>query len=73
MFDFHYKYIKPKSKEKVQLLFTDTDSSMYEIETEFTRIILKMLKKTFDTSNVSNHSSGIQTVKNKTIIGMFKK
>ena len=32
MYEFHYKYIK--SKYSANLLFTDTDSLVYEIETD---------------------------------------
>ena len=33
MYGFHYNFIKKNYKEKATLLFTDTDSFMYEIET----------------------------------------
>ena len=74
MYDFHYNYIKPKYGENAKLLFTDTDSLAYEIQTEdFYRDISSDVELRFDTSNYpKDHPSGILTGVNKKVIGMFK-
>ena len=74
MYDFHYNYIKKKYGDKAKLLFTDTDSLMYEIQTEdFYKDISGDVKDRFDTSDYPpNHSSGIPTGSNKKVLGMFK-
>ena len=74
MYDFHYNYIKPKYNERAKLLFTDTDSLAYEIQTsDFYRDISPDVETTFDTSNfASSHPSGIPTGINKKVVGMFK-
>ena len=67
LYDFHYNYIKKKYGSKAKLLFTDTDSLAYVIETEdFYKDISKDAKDKFDTS------SGIPVGLNKKVIGMFK-
>ena len=74
MFDFHYNYIRKKYNKKAELLFTDTDSLMYLIQTEdFYRVIKKDVKKKFDTSDYYDYNpSGIKTGVNKKVIGKFK-
>ena len=74
MFDFHYKYIKPKYNKQAKLLFTDTDSFLYEIQTEdFYKDISGDVKDRFDTSEYKEgHPSGIPTGINKKVLGMFK-
>ena len=74
MYEIYYGYLKPKYGDKVKLLFTDTDSLMFLIETkDFYEDILKDVHEWFDTSNFPpNHPSGVYTDVNKMVIGMFK-
>ena len=74
LYDFHYNYIKQKYGGKAMLLFTDTDSLMYEIETkDFYRDISADVKDRFDTSDYPpDHPSGILSGFNKKVLGMFK-
>ena len=74
MFDFHYNYIRKKYGNKAELLFTDTDSLMYLIQTDdFYHDIKQDIKNKFDTSDYpENHPSGIKTDVNKKVIGKFK-
>ena len=74
MYDFHYNYIKRKYGGKAKLLSTDTESLMYEIETEdFYKDISADVKDRFDTSDYpSDHPSGIPSRFNKKGLGMFK-
>ena len=74
MYEFHYDYIKPKYNDRVSLLYTDTDSLVYEIETEdFYKDISADVMDRFDTSNYKpNHPSGIPTGCNKKVLGKFK-
>ena len=74
MYDFHYNYIKPKYGDKAKLLFTDTDSFLYEIQTEdFYKDISGDVNERFDTSEYpEKHPSGIPTGLNKKVLGKFK-
>ena len=73
-YDFHYNYIKRKYGDKAKLLFTASDSLMYEIQTEdFIKHISADVKHRFDTSDYPpNHPSGIPSGLNKKVLGMFK-
>jgi len=74
MYDFHYNYMKKNFGLRANMLFTDTDSLCYEIQTEdFYKIISDDVQVKFDTSNFpQNHPSDIPSGINKKVPGMFK-
>src|SRR5206468_4160714 len=54
MYDFHYGYIKQKYGNKAKLLFTDTDSLCYEIQTKNVYQDMYNNKKLFDLSEIND-------------------
>ena len=71
MYKFHYKYIKRNYGYKAKLLFTDTDSLTYEIETkDIYKDFFKDNDK-FDNSDYPEYSPFFNKT-NKKVIGKFK-
>ena len=71
MYDFHYNYIKQEYDSKAKLLFTDTDSLTYEIETEDVYRDFWNDKDKFDNSDYHENSPFYDNT-NKKVIGKFK-
>lgn len=73
MFNFHYSIIKPKYGESVELCYTDTDSFVYNIQTENFYIDLKRsFLNYFDTSNYDLDNPFQIPIINKKVPGLFK-
>ena len=70
MYDFHYNYILKKYPH-AQLLFTDTDSLCYRIETEDIYSDFLRDRELFDNSDYPSHSK-FYFAENKKVIGKFK-
>ena len=71
IYDFHYNYIKQKYDNKAKLLFTDTDSLTYEIETHDAYADFWQNKDKFDNSDYNTNSTFFN-IDNKKVIGKFK-
>ena len=73
MYEFHCGYAKKKWKD-VKLLSTETDSLVFEVETDyFFKDISEDVETMYDTSGYpKNHPSGIPTGLNKKVIGLTK-
>ena len=71
MYRFHYDYIKPKYQAKAQLLFTDTDSLMYDVETEDIFADMSTDKEHFDFAGYPKTSKFFDATNNK-VLGKMK-
>ena len=68
MYEFHYDYIKNKYGNNSRLLFTGTDSLMYEIKTKDVYKDFSSNKEVFDFSNYSTKSKYYYN-SNKLVVG----
>ena len=74
IYEFHYDYMRPRNGSKVKLCYMDTDSSVYEIETEdFYRDISKDVEGRFGMSRYSkDENRPVPIGKNKKVIALMK-
>jgi hypothetical protein len=71
MYDFHYNYVKLKYGSKARLLFTDTDSLCYAIETEDLYADMFQDRHLYDTSEYPvGHP--LHSIDNKKVLGKMK-
>ena len=72
MYEFHYDYMKKKYPERLTLCYMDTDSLIYDIETDdFYRSIAEDVKDRFDMSGYNPHRP-LPVGLNKKVIGLMK-
>jgi len=71
MYDFHYNVVKKVFGERSKLLFTDTDSLCYSLQTENFYKEMEEYQNLFDCSELSKDHQWFSTT-NKKVIGKFK-
>lgn len=72
MYSFHYDYMKPKFNDNCQILYTDTDSFIYNINTENFYECMKNDSEYFDTSDYAPDNPYNIKLLNKKIPGIMK-
>jgi hypothetical protein len=71
MYDFWYNHLKLIYGEKVQLLYTDTDSLLYKVETENVYEDMRRHAEEYDFSDYPKDHP-CYSVENKKVVGKFK-
>ena len=71
MYKFHYEVMKNKYQDKIKLLMTDTDSLVYEVQTDDIYEDMNAMSDYFDMSEYPKDSK-YHNGKNKKVIGKFK-
>jgi hypothetical protein len=71
MYDFWYNHIKARYGEKAQLCYTDTDSFVFKLETEYIYADMRENSNLYDLSNCPKDHPSYSEI-NKGVVGPFK-
>ena len=71
MYDFYYNVLKKRYKDKIKLLFTDTDSLLIEVETEDVYKDMQEQKEYYDCSEYPKDHF-LYNTDNQAVVGKFK-
>ncbi|XP_076301197.1 uncharacterized protein LOC143219181 [Lasioglossum baleicum] len=72
LYSFHYEYMYPNFQQNCKILYTDTDSLIYEIACDDVYETMKRDIHRYDTSNyVENNAYGVP-IANKKMLGLMK-
>ena len=71
MYQFHYKHMKALYGDRIRVCFSDTDSFLYEIQTECMYQDMMDFSHMFDTSDYPPEHF-LHSVHNKKVLGKFK-
>ena len=72
LYEFHYEYIAPLFREKCKIMYTDTDSLIYNIECDDIYEIMKRDINKFDTSDYAVDNAYGIPLANKKVPGLMK-
>ena len=73
MYEFWYDYLKSKYQDKIELCYMDTDSFIFQVQTDDFKDISSDVIKWFNTFNYDkNDIRPLPIGKNKKLIGKFK-